>query len=244
MNETLRRALFRSGLDDVTVAARLGVDPKTVRRWLDGRMPYPRLRWQLASLLGADETDLWPELAAARNAHARPSEVIAVYPHRRSIHCDIWYQLFSSANDEIAILCYSGLFIAEDAQIVGLLTAKAEAGVRIRVALFDPDAPQTAQRGSQQVIDATAALGIRQALSLYQPIVDAPNTEIRLHRVILYNSLYRADDEMFVNQHMYGIAAVNSPVLHLRSDGMGEMCNGYLRSFESIWASAVTLRRP
>lgn len=244
MNETLRRALFRSGMDDVTVAARLGVDPKTVRRWLDGRMPYPRLRWQLASLLGADETDLWPELAAARNAHARPSEVIAVYPHRRSIHRDIWYQLFSSANAEIAILSYSGLFIAEDAEMVGVLAAKAEADVRIRVALLDPDAPQTAQHGSQEVIDATAALDVRQALSLYQPLMDAPNTEIRLHRVILYNSLYRADDEMLVNQHMHGVAAINTPVLHLRSDGIGEMSNDYLRSFENIWASAVALRRP
>lgn len=244
MNETLRRALFRSGMDDVTVAARLGVDPKTVRRWLDGRMPYPRLRWQLASLLGADETDLWPELAAARNAHARPSEVIAVYPHRRSIRRDTWYQLFSSANAEIAILSYSGLFIAEDAQIAGVLAAKADAGVRVRIALLNPDPPQTAQRGHQPVIDATAAARIRQALSLYQPMMESPNTQIRLHGVILYNSLYRADNEMLVNQHMHGVAASNSPVLYLRSDGTGEMSTDYLRSFESIWATAVTLRRP
>jgi hypothetical protein len=40
------------------------VDPKTVRRWLEGRVPYLRHRWALAGLLDADEADLWPELRA------------------------------------------------------------------------------------------------------------------------------------------------------------------------------------
>src|SRR5258708_39826372 len=84
MNEALRRALFRADLGEDAVSARLGVDPKTVRRWLDGRLPYPRLRLHLAKLLDVDETDLWPELMAARADSVRPAEVVASYAHRGS----------------------------------------------------------------------------------------------------------------------------------------------------------------
>ena len=52
MNEPLRRALLRARLREDDVAARLGVDPKTVRRWLNGRVPYPHNRAAIAELVG------------------------------------------------------------------------------------------------------------------------------------------------------------------------------------------------
>jgi transcriptional regulator with XRE-family HTH domain len=241
MNETLRRALFRSGLDENAVATQLGVDPKTVRRWLEGRMPYPRLRWQLATLLRTDEIDLWPELMAARSAAARPSEVVAIYPHRWSIPRDIWHRLFSDATREIAILAYSSLFIAEDTGLVSVLREQAAAGIRVRLTLGDPDCPQVAERGTQEGIDESMAARIRNALVLYQPLKQTPNAEIRLHCTVLYNSIYVADGEVLVNQHVYGIPASNSPVLHLRQDGQGDLTGGYLASYEHIWASAHRL---
>jgi transcriptional regulator with XRE-family HTH domain len=239
LNETLRRALFRSGLDENAVATELGVDPKTVRRWLDGRMPYPRLRWRLATLLEADEIDLWPELLAARRAVARPTEIVAIYPHRWSVPRDTWHRLFSDATREIAILAYSGLFIADDAGLVGVLTAKANAGVKVRLALGDPDCPQVAERGEQEGIDTSLAAKIRNALVLYEPLKRTADAEIRLHRTVLYNSIYLADDEVLVNQHVLGIPAAKSPVLHLRNDGQGDLAGGYIASFERIWASAL-----
>ena len=54
MNEPLRQALLRARLRENDVAARLGVDPKTVRRWLSGRVPYPHNRAAIAGLVGAD----------------------------------------------------------------------------------------------------------------------------------------------------------------------------------------------
>ena len=63
MNEPLRRALLRARLREDDIAARLGVDPKTVRRWLNGRVPYPHNRAAIAELVSADEADLWPERA-------------------------------------------------------------------------------------------------------------------------------------------------------------------------------------
>ena len=84
MNETFCRALLRAGLTEDDLAARLGVDPKTVRRWVEGRaMPYRRHRWALAALLSTAETDLWPQL---RSSRPKPEEVVAVYPHFSAVH--------------------------------------------------------------------------------------------------------------------------------------------------------------
>ena len=71
MNETLCRALLQARLTEEDVATRLQVDPKTVRRWLEGRVPYLRHRWALAALLGLDETDLWPHLRRTRSPARR-----------------------------------------------------------------------------------------------------------------------------------------------------------------------------
>ena len=72
MNEPLRRALLRARLREDDIAARLGVDPKTVRRWLNGRVPYPHNRVAIAELVGADEADLWPDAGGLLAARTRP----------------------------------------------------------------------------------------------------------------------------------------------------------------------------
>ena len=72
MNEPLRRALLRARLREDDIAARLGVDPKTVRRWLTGRVPYPHNRAAIAELVGADEADLWPDASGLLAARTRP----------------------------------------------------------------------------------------------------------------------------------------------------------------------------
>jgi hypothetical protein len=61
VNEPLRRALLCARLREDDLAAHLGVDPKTVRRWLNGRVPYPHNRAAIAELVGAGEADLWPD---------------------------------------------------------------------------------------------------------------------------------------------------------------------------------------
>lgn len=239
MNETLRRALFDAGLTEADVAAHLGVVPKTVRRWIEGRLPYPRHRWPLANLVGLDEDELWPEVRAARAARSRPEEVTAVYPHRWSVTLESWRNLFNDAHEDIDILVYSGLFLAEDSAVLGILQKKAAAGVRIRVALGDPESPHVAERGIEEGIADAMAAKIRNALVHYRTLSAADGVELRLHRTVLYNSLYRADDQLLVNQHTYGSPAAHSPVFHLRRAGAAEMFQSYRDSFERIWASAT-----
>ena len=103
MNEPLRRALLRARLREVDVAARLGVDPKTVRRWLNGRVPYPHNRTTIAELVGADEADLWPDAGGLLAARTRPDDLSTVYSHRWAVPRDVWVRLFGSAKCAIDI---------------------------------------------------------------------------------------------------------------------------------------------
>jgi hypothetical protein len=241
LNETLRRAIFHARLDEEDVAARLGVDPKTVRRWIEGRLPYPRHRWALAYLLRADEADLWPEVRVARASRSRPEELRALYAHRWAVPRDVWRNLFAAAQCEISILVYSGLFLAEDAAVHRILVAKAKSGVRVRIAVGEPDSPSVNERGAQEGIDEGMAAKIRNALVYYRPLKDVDGIEVRLHRTNLYNSIYRADDTLLINQHAYGVPAAHGPVAHVFRRSDNGMASAYLESFERVWSTARAL---
>ena len=241
MNEPLRRALLHARLREGDVAARLGVDPKTVRRWLNGRVPYPHSRSAIADLVGADEADLWPDAGGPLAPRTWPDELGTVYPHRWAVPREAWTRLFASAEHEIGILAYSALFLAEDTGILRILADKGRTGVTVRIAVGDPDGPHAAQRGEEEGIGDAMSAKIRNALTLYRPLTTVQNIEIRLHRTVLYNSTYRADGQLLVNQHTYGIPATQAPVFCLSNSEGGDMAALYLDSFERVWDGSAPL---
>jgi transcriptional regulator with XRE-family HTH domain len=239
-NERLRAALLERGITPAALGGELGVDHKTVERWISGRIPYRKHRYALAARLGVDEVYLWPDaLPREVVGAASESEVLAVYPHRWEVPRDAWERLFAAAEREIGVLVYSGLFLAEDAGVQKILADKARAGVRVRVLLGDPGSPQVADRGTDEGMDDAMAAKIRNALVLYRRLRGAGGAEFRFHQTILYNSIYRGDDRLLVNTHIYGVAAAHAPVWHLRRVAGGEIAATYLESFERVWDSAV-----
>lgn len=162
-------------------------------------------------------------------------------PHRWAVPHQVWHQLFESAQQEIGrggLQC--GLFIAEDADLLTLFVAKAGGGTRVRIALGDPDSPHVAERGAEEGIGKAMTAKTRNALALYAPLHRARSAEIRLHRTVLYNSIYRGDDELLVNQHVYGVPATNTPVLHLRrAAAEKDMFNSYINGFDQIWRGYI-----
>jgi hypothetical protein len=58
----------------------------------------------------------------------------------------------------------------------------------------------------------------------------------------LYNSIYRSDDQILVNQHTYGIPAAYSPAFNLHKTDDGDMISGYLTSLERVWSGAIHLQ--
>jgi hypothetical protein len=70
-NERLRSCITGARLTIPDVAAQVGVDPKTVERWIVlGRIPHRSHRWATASLLGTDEAYLWPDIADDKRTQA------------------------------------------------------------------------------------------------------------------------------------------------------------------------------
>jgi transcriptional regulator with XRE-family HTH domain len=241
-NDRLRTAMLERGVTPAELAAELQVDPKSVERWLKGRTPYRRHRYAVAAHLGVDETYLWPDaLTLDQVANASESEIINVYPHRWTVPSELWRNFFDDAEREIGVLVYSGLFLPEDAGIMRVFRKKAEAGATVRILLGDPGSEQVMQRGADEGIDQAMAARIRNAIVLYRPLRGLDGIEFRLHRTVLYNSIYRSDDQLLVNTHIYNFPASQAPVLHLRRVAGGGMVNTYLDSFERAWDGATPL---
>ena len=243
-NERLRAALLEHGITPATIGGELGVDHKTVERWLAGRLPYRKYRYALAARLGLDEVYLWPDgLPNEVVGAASEAEVLAVYPHRWQAPADAWRRLFTAAEREIGILVYAGMFLAEDAGAKKILADKARAGVRVRVLLGDPGSPQVADRGADEGMDDAMAAKIRNALVLYRRLRGVGSAEFRFHQTILYNSIYRGDDQMVVSAHRFGTSAHATPVLKLRHAAPGGLFDGYAESFEDVWRLSWPARR-
>jgi len=238
MNETLCRALLQARLTEEDVAARLQVDPKTVRRWLEGRLPYLRHRWALAAMLGACEADLWPQLRAVRQ---RPEEIKAIYAHRDAVPRDEWLGLFRSAHREIDVLDRIGLFLAGPPAILATLADRVQAGVRVRICLSEPDCPGPDEADSGHTSTRTTASSVRDAFAHCGALRASGRLEIRLHRGRMYNVIYRGDDQLLVGHHAHGIPDRQAPVLHLDGTAGREMVTTYLEEFDRIWASGGSL---
>jgi hypothetical protein len=167
------------------------------------------------------------------------SEVVQVWPHRWAVPRDTWGHFFSQAEREIGALVYSGLFMAEDIGVHRIFAERARAGVRVRVLLGDPDSRYVAEPGEAEGIDEGMAAKVRNSIVLFGTLLAEPNVELRLHGTVLYNSIYRADDQLLVNTHIYGVMANNAPVFHLRKIPGGEMASTYIGSFERVWDGAA-----
>ncbi|GAA0397744.1 hypothetical protein GCM10009530_56770 [Microbispora corallina] len=166
----------------------------------------------------------------------------AVYAHRWAVPQTVWRRLFQAASREIVILTYSSLFLAEDTGIIRLLAGRARQGVKVRILLGNPDSPEVAARGTEEGIGADVmAARVRNALTLYRPLAEVDGVEIRLHQTVLYNSIYRADDDLLVNVHAYATPAAQAPVIHLTTIQDEDSAAVYVTSLERVWTIGKAL---
>ncbi|HEV8556972.1 MAG TPA: DUF5919 domain-containing protein [Actinophytocola sp.] len=240
-NERLRDALLRNGLDVHHVAKATGVDPKTVERWIaKGRIPYPRHRHAIAAMVRETESYLWPAaVEPERKAEIGGSEIVKVYPHRHLVPADLWTRLCGQAAEHIEVLIYAGMFLTDDPTLLKRLRHQADEGAKIRLLLGDPASQAVARRSIEENIGKTTIPAkVRNALAFFQPLSGVDGIEIRCHATTLYNSIYRFDDDMLVNTHVYGFAAGHAPLLHLRRLTGGDLFETYSESFDSVWSAA------
>ena len=138
------------------------------------------------------------------------------------------------------MLVFSGTFYAQtQPRIASMLAAAAKRGAQVRLCFGDPRADAVAVRDREEGIGGTLSAKIRSALSYYRPLVDVDGCEVRLHNATLYASLFRYDDEILVNPHVYGEPASANPTLHLRRLDGGAVADQYMASFERVWGIAM-----
>ncbi|OEV31517.1 XRE family transcriptional regulator [Streptomyces nanshensis] len=246
-NERLRGAIVDLGMTADQVAERLGVATKTVDRWINepNRKPYRRLQYAAASLLRCEVSYLWPEeRTAAEVSAAGNAELVKLYPHRSVVTQSLWPTLYAQATRQFDVLVYSGFWLTEEATFLRIVKEKSAAGVPIRFMLGEPACAAVSQRGEDEGIGPAMGAKIKNALVNYGALFSLPGVEFRLHSTTLYNSLYRADDEMLVNGHVYGVGAYMAPVLHIQRVPGGELFDTYAESIERVWEAARPISSP
>lgn len=242
VNVRLRDALNRSGVSTTVLASRLGVDPKTVERWVShGRAPYPRHRSAVAAEVKESESWLWPEASSSRSGESgTQAEVVQIFGQRAAVPADRWLQIFSEAKAFVDLLAYAALFLPEQQPaVVNVFKEQAARGVRVRLLMGDPDGDAVRARGAEEGIGDAVAIKTRNALGLLQRALGATRqVEIRLHNTTLYTSIYRGDDVMIVNQHVLGLPAAQSPAMQIRRLGPAGLFDTYTAMYDRLWDAA------
>lgn len=239
MAQRLKTAMLRAGLDSAALAAAVGVDAKTVSRWMSGRIPHRRSRIAVAEALGETEASLWPQARPDLSAGSPATpEVLAAYAHRADIPNDLWTGLLLNAAHRIDIVGYAYPFVFEllpDA--AGIIAEKCAAGATVRLAFADPECAHVAERDQLEQMQGTLPGRIRNALSMLGPLDSAPGCTVALHRTHLYNSVFRFDDMMLVTPYLVRARGYQHPALLLRRLSAYGIFESYADQFEQIWGT-------
>jgi hypothetical protein len=241
MNERLRAAMLRAGVDTAMLAATAGVDTKTITRWVGGRVPHRQSRIVVAQRLGEDEAILWPsarpDLAPGASATA---EVLGAWAHRADVPQELWASLLDRARDRVDLLGYAFPNLWETTPTaVESLAERCRADLRVRVAVADPDSDHVRERDQLEQLGGTLPGRIRLALRWMHPLLGVPNATVALHSVHLYNSIFRFDDQMIVTPHVFRLHGYQHPALHLRRLAPYGLFETFAEQFQQIWDTTV-----
>ncbi|MGA4839083.1 XRE family transcriptional regulator [Streptomyces sp. G45] len=239
-NERLRAAVLAEGWTYETLAEKVRVDPKSVERWVNlDRVPRRATALLAAEHLDEDVHALWPALRQARKARAVSPELVALYPQRAELPISAYADLVGQAREHIDVLVYAAVYLHEAfPRWNELLMQRAAQGCRVRIALGDAESVNVQARGREEQYGHGIESRCRLALLHYRPLLRVAGIEVRTHGTTLYNSLYRADDQMLVNSHVWGVNAYGAPVWLIRRTENGGMFDTYTTSFDAVWDTA------
>jgi transcriptional regulator with XRE-family HTH domain len=242
VNDRFRATLADSSYDQQSLAEALGLDPKSVQRWITRDVtPRRSAAHKAARLLGVPAAWLWPDLETDRLSASR-AEIVTLYPHRADAPRQLWLDLLSRATGRVWLFANASLFLPEEnPESIEILRRKAAEGASVRILMADPDSDECVLRGAEERLFEAIPARVRMALTYYAPLAGAPGVDFRLQRTTLYNSIFVYDDQMLVNQHAYGVYGYMAPLLHLRQTEGGDFFAMYLASFERVWETSSPL---
>ena len=235
-----------AGFSEDKLASAVGVDPKSVSRWVR-QCVVPRrvgLKLKVAQVLGVDEADIWP--APAENPIVEPGdatdEVVCAWSHRADVPKTRWWALFSQARERIDLLGYAMQFLPEDhARFDRLLLDKARHGCTVRIALAHPESRYVLERDAEERLGGTFPDRIRSTLGHFKPLFGVAGIEIRHHQTPMYNSLFRGDDEMLVTPHLFALKGYRAPIFLVRRVIDDGIFDNFAEHFDRIWAETEAI---
>lgn len=211
-NDNLRQALDSAHIQPDDFAEQIGVDIRTVRRWLSGRPPYPRHRTKIAQALQIPEQALWPDLPPPTHPQAR--DLITGYPSADSIGIPSPEGLIQAAGEQIDLLDHTLAEYLAPSGLTELLLTRASEGVLIRIMV--------------------AAPGYHLA-----PLLNQPGIEVRAVGLGEQQTVHRYDDDMLVTVPLAGNASEPPLLLHIQRRGSGGLFDRFASHYQDSWDTAT-----
>ena len=240
-NEQLKAALKNAGLEPDQLADIVGVDLKTVQRWLSGRQPYSRHRTRIARALNVSERELWPDAQIPKAASSR-LELVGAFAQAGDVLAPDWRTLLKDARERIDLLDFTLTDTLAAPGVPDLLANKAKNGCQIRIlisyatrARLATDTPlDQPYKGDEPV----AAFEIARSRGHIQQLLGVPGIEARKFATMRFNSITRCDEQMLVTLHLWGTPSQQAPMLHLRVDDHPGLFEQFADHYQSIWENA------
>lgn len=241
-NERLKQAIKDAGMTLSQFADSIGVDEKTVDRWLQGRTPYPRHRQSVAAALGVSPRELWPDTPADQDAGRGRLELISAFPRSEDVLAPDWRELLAGAGEQIDLLDYTLAHVLHKPGVPALLQNKAGKGCQVRILI---SYASRARLASDTPIDQpypdpepAAAFEIARSRGYLEPLLAVDGIRVHKFAAMRFNSIIRADDRMLVTLHLWGTPGSDAPLLHLRRDEQPGMFDQFEQHYQSIWDHA------
>jgi hypothetical protein len=196
-------------------------------------------RQQLARLLTVPESVLWPE---APGVAYGTSELVGIYTTRAELSPATVGSLLDAANEHVDLLAYAALWLWDSVPgFAERLASKASNGTRVRVCLGDPESEAVQLRGREEGVRNGMAGRCQLAATYASAVQRAAPGAVRITGTTLYNSIFRFDDQVLVNAHVWGHPASEAPVFHYHRRGDHGIASTILHSFELVWEDAQPL---
>ncbi|WUO83260.1 helix-turn-helix domain-containing protein [Streptomyces caniferus] len=219
MNTALKDAMERAGVRPHQLALKVGVDHKTVSRWLTypERAPREGTRADVGQALGVDPVTLWPKSVQSRVKTGHDREIVAAYPFRSAAPTSLWASLIDGSSQNLTFAGYTNYFLWQQHPRLGArLATKANHGARVRFLVGDPESEVTRKREEVEGVPLTVSTRIKITLDALAKMGPCDGVEARFSDQHIALSVFMFDDQMLVTPHIASLLGDESPMLHLR----------------------------
>jgi transcriptional regulator with XRE-family HTH domain len=247
-NDRLRAALQNAGIDPEQLADAVGVDYKTVQRWISGRQPRGRHRAAVAAALAVSERELWPEAAIEPKDGGGRMELVGAFARTDDVLAPDWKTAITEAGERIDLLDYTLIHILGAPGMPDVLSAKAKAGCQIRLLISYATRARLAEDIplDQPYEDdpPAAAIEIARSRAIINRLLEHENVEARKFAAMRFNTIVRADQRMLVTLHLWGTSGQQAPLIHLKQLDHPGLFEQFEQHYEQIWENASHPIRP